>query len=212
MTYLITQTFVLLLVAALLGLMLGWYLTRIAAVADRRALLGRVRSAEAAAGELRSELEAATAAKGGLEGERNALSREIADLKAELDSDETRIEAEQTELAVLQQELDQCRAALAAAESAPQAELVPEASVVAPEPGTSVETGAHATGADDLQRIKGIGPKIAGLLNELGVHRFEQIAAWQATDIEWINGSLKFKGRVEREDWVGQARSLLAGQ
>lgn len=61
---------------------------------------------------------------------------------------------------------------------------------------------------DDLQRISGIGPGIARTLNGLGIHRFEQIAAFTPENIAWVDSHLRFKGRIERENWVGQARQL----
>ena len=65
---------------------------------------------------------------------------------------------------------------------------------------------------DDLMRIKGIGPKIEELLNDLGVYHFSQIAAFTQENIAWINSHLKFKGRIERENWIGQAKQLAARQ
>jgi N utilization substance protein A len=64
--------------------------------------------------------------------------------------------------------------------------------------------------ADDLQRINGIGPKLEGVLNDLGIFHFGQIAALTPENIAWIDGYLRFKGRIEREDWIGQARDLAA--
>ena len=61
---------------------------------------------------------------------------------------------------------------------------------------------------DDFAVIKGIGPKLSKLLNELGVHHYRQIALWTPEEIAWINDKLDFKGRVQRERWVQQARSL----
>ena len=63
-------------------------------------------------------------------------------------------------------------------------------------------------GADDLTVIKGIGPVNARKLNGLGIWHFEQIAAWQAREVEWVGSYLAFPGRIEREDWVGQAAAL----
>ncbi|MCW5587721.1 MAG: hypothetical protein KIS75_16430, partial [Chromatiales bacterium] len=71
-------------------------------------------------------------------------------------------------------------------------------------------TATDSDAADDLQRIKGIGPKIAGILQELGVRRFEQIAAWTPQDVARVNDHLRFRGRIEREQWVSQAQALLA--
>ncbi len=65
--------------------------------------------------------------------------------------------------------------------------------------------------ADDLKKIKGIGPKIEGTLNTLGIYHFRQIAAWTAENKEWVDGYLKFKGRIDREDWINQAAALAGG-
>ena len=62
--------------------------------------------------------------------------------------------------------------------------------------------------ADDLSKISGVGPKLVEKLNELGVYHFSQIAAWTPGNIEWLDAHLKFKGRVERDDWIGQAKAL----
>lgn len=63
---------------------------------------------------------------------------------------------------------------------------------------------------DDLLAIKGIGPKLGRLLNDLGVWHYRQIGAWTAPEIAWINAKMDFKGRVQRERWVRQARELAA--
>jgi NADH-quinone oxidoreductase subunit E len=60
---------------------------------------------------------------------------------------------------------------------------------------------------DDLRQIKGIGPKIESLLNDLGVFHFDQIAAWDAATSAWIDAHLGFKGRVGRENWIAQAKA-----
>lgn len=65
---------------------------------------------------------------------------------------------------------------------------------------------------DELQRISGIGPKIDGQLKAMKITTFEQIAAWKKADIAEVNEKLKFKGRIEREEWVPQARLLAKGK
>jgi len=65
--------------------------------------------------------------------------------------------------------------------------------------------------ADDLKRIKGIGFQIEKQLNALGVATYEDIANWTSEDIDRISTSLDFKGRIQRENWVEQARILAAG-
>ena len=65
--------------------------------------------------------------------------------------------------------------------------------------------------ADDLRRIKGIGPKLVSLLASLGVTRFDQIAGWSDADIDRIDAQLgTFAGRIRRDSWVEQARFLAA--
>ncbi len=63
---------------------------------------------------------------------------------------------------------------------------------------------------DDLTRINGIGPSNVRKLEEIGVTTFEQIAAWSSKDEEEIGDKLAFPGRIEREEWVKQAKQLLA--
>jgi len=61
---------------------------------------------------------------------------------------------------------------------------------------------------DDLKRLSGVGPKLEQLLNSLGVFHFSQIAEWGEDEIAWVDARLKFKGRIEREGWVEQAKAL----
>tara|TARA_R110002124_G_scaffold216837_1_gene382560 strand:- start:3957 stop:5714 length:1758 start_codon:yes stop_codon:yes gene_type:complete len=64
---------------------------------------------------------------------------------------------------------------------------------------------------DDLERVNGIGPMLAELLNEIGVFYFWQIAEWGPDEIRWVDDKLEhFKGRIQRDDWVGQAKLLAA--
>jgi len=69
---------------------------------------------------------------------------------------------------------------------------------------------AREGGADDLKRISGVGAKIEGILNELGIFHFDQVAAWSDAQKEWVNGYLRFKGRIDREKWIEQAAALAA--
>ncbi len=78
----------------------------------------------------------------------------------------------------------------------------------APEPAEAAAPEAPAA-ADDLTRINGIGAVIVDKLNAIGITSLEHIAAFTAEDIERVNGELNFKGRIERDDWVGQAQQLL---
>jgi NADH-quinone oxidoreductase subunit E len=64
---------------------------------------------------------------------------------------------------------------------------------------------------DDLKLIAGIGPKIESVLNELGIFKFEQIAAWKKAERDWVDDYLNFSGRIERDQWVKQAKALARG-
>ncbi|MGL4497366.1 MAG: hypothetical protein ACRCUX_16255 [Beijerinckiaceae bacterium] len=65
--------------------------------------------------------------------------------------------------------------------------------------------------ADDLKLIRGIGKQNEGRLHGLGIWHFDQIAAWTRENIEWVGSYLAFPGRIDREDWITQARDLAAG-
>ncbi|MEQ8430168.1 MULTISPECIES: NADH:ubiquinone oxidoreductase [Roseobacteraceae] len=68
---------------------------------------------------------------------------------------------------------------------------------------------ARGDAPDDLTKIKGIGPKLAGLCHDLGIYHFDQIAAWGPAEVAWMDAHLEgFKGRVTRDDWVSQAKTL----
>ena len=73
-------------------------------------------------------------------------------------------------------------------------------------------SGPRGGKADDLKQIKGVGPKLEQQLNELGFYHFDQIAAWGADEVAWVDANLKgFKGRVSRDNWTQQAKTLAAG-
>ncbi len=61
---------------------------------------------------------------------------------------------------------------------------------------------------DNLKDIKGIGLSIETLLNNLGIYHYDQIASWDKDNINWIEKELDFKGRIDREEWVSQAKIL----
>lgn len=122
----------------------------------------------------------------------------------------------------------------AAAETAPEAAPAASGSVVKPSkslPGQEelaarkgtwkYEGGASGTAsaqtpatepapasADDLKKLKGVGPKLEEKLHAAGVTRFAQIAAWGPDDIAAMDEKLSFKGRIERDGWIAQAKEL----
>jgi NADH-quinone oxidoreductase subunit E len=70
-------------------------------------------------------------------------------------------------------------------------------------------TAPRGPGADDLKRIKGVGPKLETVLHGLGYFHYDQIAAWSPEEVAWVDANLEgFRGRVTRDGWVEQARVL----
>ncbi|UOA31456.1 NADH-quinone oxidoreductase chain 2 [Sulfitobacter sp. DSM 110093] len=78
-------------------------------------------------------------------------------------------------------------------------------------PGTKPSQlgGPREGGADDLKKIKGVGPKLEQMLNGMGFYHFDQIAQWGPEEVAWVDQNLEgFKGRVSRDNWVEQAARL----
>jgi predicted flap endonuclease-1-like 5' DNA nuclease len=77
---------------------------------------------------------------------------------------------------------------------------------------TKIGIPAAVGPADDLVQVKGIGPKLNAVLNDIGVFRFDQIAAWTDEEIERVDNHLgAFRGRIVRDAWVEQADLLSKG-
>lgn len=97
---------------------------------------------------------------------------------------------------------------VAASEAASEAAAPVVAEVVAEADAPAAV--AEATDSQKLTEINGIGPVIEGKLNGLGITTFQQIADFTAADVERIDEELNFKGRIEREEWIAQAKAKLA--
>jgi NADH-quinone oxidoreductase subunit E len=223
------QIVVFLIVAAALGFAVGWLLRGTRLEEDRadasEPLRTRLGSAEQERDRLRGELAAAREANAAAERAQRDAEQSAAAGDPELKARATRLE----------RELEEARAGLAAQKSETERleMVVAELEVGAAEapavvaPVADLPAGGDAGGAnggappeslpgpegapDDLKRISGIGPGIEKTLHELGVFHFRQIAAFTPANVAWVNRRLRFKGRIEREDWIGQARTLMAG-
>lgn len=97
--------------------------------------------------------------------------------------------------------------AAVAAATATSAEAAPAVDGTRPD---NLLTEARGGQADDLKKISGVGPKLEGLLHENGVFHFDQVAAWTASEIAYMDDKLSFKGRIERDNWIEQAKTLAA--
>ncbi|MCI2398300.1 50S ribosomal protein L21 [Aliiroseovarius subalbicans] len=97
-------------------------------------------------------------------------------------------------------------AAIAAAAPAKKAKkAAPKKEEKAAKPAKAAKAAA---GADDLKELSGVGPALEKKLHAAGVTTFAQIAGWGADDIAEMDEKLSFKGRIEREGWVDQAKKL----
>jgi len=76
------------------------------------------------------------------------------------------------------------------------------------------DNGAKPAGeiVDDLKLIAGVGPVLEQKLNDLGVTSLKQVAQFTPEDITRIDEALSFKGRIDRENWIDQAKGFLAGE
>lgn len=78
----------------------------------------------------------------------------------------------------------------------------------APKKAAPKKSAKAEAGADDLKQLSGVGPALEKKLHEAGVTTFAQIAAWTDADVAAMDEKLSFKGRIEREGWIDQAKKL----
>lgn len=214
------QIVVFLIVAAALGFVIGWVLRGSRAPGeDAPRHAGPDAALRDERDRLRTELQAARDAQAEAE-KQVAELRQLADARAARVQELEQIEERNRErIAALEQELGEARSAVAQGGEAGQTTNRPgETAVVAAAP-VEVARGTPPPGLpapegqpDDLQKISGIGPGIEKTLHGLGIWHFRQIAAFTPDNIAWLDQRLRFRGRIAREDWVGQARRLAAGE
>jgi predicted flap endonuclease-1-like 5' DNA nuclease len=101
-------------------------------------------------------------------------------------------------------------APLVAAPMAPRAPVAPVMETGKAERPKGI-SGPRGGKPDKLQRISGVGPKNEVVLHNLGFFHFDQIAAWTAEQVDWVDDHLKFNGRIRREEWIKQCRLLADG-
>ena len=199
--FLLSEIWVLIALAALLGLFIGW-------------LVWGMRKADASdsgeAARLRGELDAC-----------QARARDCAARVSRLESDLSVARAASARPVGAVAARRPAPAPVAEPEPAPppppETEPTPAPVTPAEAPADDAEVGTKPAtldaprdgAADDLKRIRGIGPKLEILCNRLGFWHFDQIANWTDAEIAWVDVNLEsFKGRVTRDNWVAQARAL----
>jgi predicted flap endonuclease-1-like 5' DNA nuclease len=216
---LLLQIVVFLIVAAALGFAVGWLVRGGALLTERAsvAATGRTRLAQMTAGRDRPRAGLGTAGAGGAPAGRQTAADQarlarIAELENELAAAERVNARHRTEVARLEARLAELEASApvnsdrAAAASAGAPRAVAAVAAAAP-PALARPEGEP----DDLQQISGIGPGIERTLHQLGIFHFRQIAAFTPEHVAWVNQRLRFRGRIEREDWIGQAKRLASG-
>lgn len=95
--------------------------------------------------------------------------------------------------------------------AAPTVKAAP-AQKIAVKPKAAVKPAPKTAGPDNLELLKGVGPKVASLLKSMGVTSFDQVANWTPADVTEIDSKLgTFAGRIGRDNWIDQAKLLVAG-
>lgn len=85
------------------------------------------------------------------------------------------------------------------------------AAAAAPAKAAPKAAAKAATAGDDLKQLSGVGPALEKKLHAAGVTTFAQVAAWTEADVAAFDEKLNFKGRIEREGWIEQAKKLAQG-
>jgi predicted flap endonuclease-1-like 5' DNA nuclease len=210
------------LIVAAVGFVIGWLVRSARAQNEIEQLEGnwqaRLRTAETA--RARSQAQLGSKAHGEARSRASAgdprLEERVAELQRELDGARSTGAEQRSEIERLQGRLSALQAAAGGGRQDAARQLAPAATPVGAGPrageGTPPARLAAPEGQpDDLKKISGIGPGIERTLHELGVFHYRQIAAFTPENVAWVNQRLRFKGRIERENWIGQAKTLVAG-
>lgn len=203
--FLLGEIWVLLLLAALLGLFVGWL------------IWGRAMAA------LRGDLDACRNKCAGHDAELARLKTAANDAEDKANRAAADIQAAKDAEARAKQAAKDADAKRREAAAAAKAAAVASPVVAAPKPAAKKASpskpsrpkalkAARGGKADDLKLIKGIGPQMEQLCNKLGFFHFDQIAAWTKSELAWVDDNLEgFKGRAGRDEWVKQAKILAKG-
>lgn len=183
MTYLLTQMFIYLLVAFLLGLLLGWLLWRYG-----QPSASEIDTMRAENKRLRSDLETCNMKTAKLEAQASAPRAAPAPVAAAAPV-----------------------ATAPAPKPAPAPVAATEADTRPAKKPEGLK-GPRGGKADELQLIHGVGPKMERMLHDLGYYHFDQIANWTDAEMVWVDNNLEgFKGRATRDKWQPQAKVLARG-
>jgi NADH-quinone oxidoreductase subunit E len=209
MIYLIAKMLALLMIAACIGVAIGWLLR---GARDRQRYENQASEDVARIAALRQERDLAESR---VEVE-SAGGDAAAQRLTELEGENATLRADLASSVVTVPSVSACTSEM----EAPVALMsAPSETVAVNESETAKASDGDApkaltrpdNGGDNLRQISGIGPEIEGLLHEMGIWRFQQIADFTATEVAWVDERLRFKGRIDREDWIEQAKVLAGG-
>jgi predicted flap endonuclease-1-like 5' DNA nuclease len=172
-----------------------------AAQARITALQNELADSDATLSETKDRLIAVQLEARAVEAKANPLQAELAQAKR---AAEQAIEQEMRQRELTTQLRDELAALKRGSTPKPAPRKAAEPAPAAPAPGP-------VSKADDLTVIKGIGKVIEKKLHEMGITSFRQIAAMTPEDAHRVNEAIEFPGRVERENWIEQARTLSRG-
>ena len=88
----------------------------------------------------------------------------------------------------------------------------PKAAAKKAAPKAEAKAAPAAAAGEDIELIAGVGPTLKKKLVAAGINSWKQVAEWSDADIERIDAELNLRGRIQREEWVEQAKELLAGK
>ena len=203
--FLLTEMIGLIIIAALLGLFVGWLIWARGSKAHH--------SHDADLGRTRAELEKCQAKHADKDARIATLEADLEAAKAakaSTASKSAKAKASATPAPATAPTPSETRDASAGADKDYDGDGVIEGKDEGTKPATLA--AARDGGPDDLKRIKGIGPKLEKLCHSLGFYHFDQVAAWTADEVAWVDANLEgFKGRVSRDKWVAQAKLLAEG-
>lgn len=192
MSYLFFQTFLWILAAFILGLLIGWW------------FCGRCKCNKS------TDTSVSTS---------NSLKSEVSSSTATVSSSTASNSTKNKKATTAKVAAGTAAAAATTAKAKTKKKPVAKTSKAKADAAVDVDDGWKPQGftsrpsdADELKRIKGIGPVIEKTLNGLGVYQFKQIASFDKDNISWVENYLSFPGRIEREDWISQAKDLAAGK
>ncbi|MCI2398023.1 NADH:quinone oxidoreductase [Aliiroseovarius subalbicans] len=192
----------------LLALVLGIVVLVVAAMTLRNLFCGEVEAAQMSMATSTADAPKSASPAAATETAKTQIAATQADGAADKPAAEPKAKAKPAAKAAKPAAKSAKPAAKAAAKPAAKAAAKPKRAPVAKDGKPETLSAARSGGADDLKQLKGVGPGLEKTLNELGFYHFDQIAGWRKKEVEWVDSRLKFKGRIERDEWIKQAKAL----